>query len=363
MRLLNILENPLNCGSPSLKCGSTALAAIGIGSALISAWASSYSSEQANSQNRRIASEANEQNWKMLQEQERYNNPVNQRQMFEQAGFSPAAMLGNASSVGLGSAAQAAPSNPLFQQGSFDTMAQMLYNYQNLQSQTDEHRANVAKTNAESFNLNQQNMYAQQNYLIDTLRNIQALKSQGLDNVAKGLENDLNSKAFQFKLDNYLLQNEMLQAGINKHVADTNLVNINAMCAKENFKWIAPLNNAELQNKLAHLGTEFALQNMYGKEAQLAVQNTLESAARTTGQHISNGQLAEASEYIVGKMKAERKKADWDAISTMHSAYNSFNADNVNMYNLYKKGKRDLPTEFSNYAGRLFRNLMPLKLR
>lgn len=356
-----ICGEPFNFGSPSFKRGIETGAALAVGALVIGAIGTAVASNNANITNQEIAEKTNQQNWKMLEEQERYNSPVNQRAMFEQAGYSPTAMLGNASSVGLASASQAAPAQSIFHQGSFDQMAQMLFNYENLKSDTAEKRANVAKTDAESFNLNQQNIYAQQNYMIDTLRNIQSLKAQGLDNVAKGLENDLNSKAFQFKLDNYLLQNQMLQAGINKQVADTNLVNINAMCAEENFKWIAPLNNAELQNRLAHLGTEFALRNKYDKEAELAVQNVFESAARTTGQHISNAQASEAAQYFVGKMKSERDKAGWDAVSAAHSAYNSFNADNKNMFNLYQRGGKDIPTEFGSYAGRLLKRLNPFQ--
>lgn len=359
MSYLNyIVGEPLNCGSPSFKCGVEIGAALGLAAAVGSIWSASYGTEQTNAANRRLAQETNAAQEKMMERQAELNGAPNQRAMFEQAGYSPAAMLGNASSVGLGSAAQASAINP-FPQGSFDQMAQMLFNYQNLQSDTAEKRANVAKTNAESFNLNQQNVYAQQNYMIDTLRNIQALKAQGLDNVAKGLENDLNSKAFQFKLDNYLLQNQMLQAGINKHVADTNLININAMCAQEQFKWIAPLNNAKLQSELAHVGTELAMTNNYNKQAELAVQSIFESAARTTGQHISNSQASEAAQYFVGKMKAERDKAGWDAVSAANSAYNSFNADNKNMFNLYQRGGKDLPSEFSNYSGRLLKGLNP----
>ena len=315
---------PLNFGSPSLKRGVETAAAIGIGASVIGAWASSAAAERTNSANREIAQEANAQNMKMLEEQERYNNPVNQRAMFEQAGYSPAAMLGRASSVGLGSASQAAPAQSTLPFGSFDNMANMLFNYQNLAADTAEKRAGVLKTNAETFNMDAQNKFVEQQQQFELLNKIQQFKSMGLDNIAKGLENQFQSDSFQFRLQNLNLGNQLLQNQISKTIADTTMVEMNTMIAKKEFAWIDKIKSAELNLTLEKIGTEMAAQQNYGATARNQVAQALLAGAEKNKVDVDTNTARRAADSIVTSYRNAATKAHWDALTASHQARNTY---------------------------------------
>lgn len=352
-----ICGEPLNCGSPSLKRGIETAAAIGIGASVIGAWASSAAAERTNSANREIAQEANAQNMKMLEEQERYNNPVNQRAMFEQAGYSPAAMLGRATSVGLGSAAQAAPAQSTLPFGSFDNMANMLFNYQNLAADTAEKRAGVLKTNAETFNLDAQNQFVKQQQQFELLNKIQQFKSMGLDNIAKGLENQFASDSFQFRLQNLNLGNQLLQNQISKTIADTTMVEMNTMIAQKEFAWIDRIKSAELNLTLEKIGTEMAAQKNYGASARNQVAQALLAGAEKNKVDVDANTARRAADSIVKSYKEAATKAHWDALVSRNNSYNSYDPYLEGV----AKGKLRKPVIFSRAAGDFLNQFNPLK--
>lgn len=319
-----ICGEPLNCGSPSFKRGIETGAALGIGALVIGAIGSAVASNNANITNQEIAEKTNQQNWKMLQEQERYNNPVNQRQMFEQAGYSPAAMLGNASSVGLGSAAQAAPAQSVLPFGSFDNMANMLFNYQNLSADTAEKKANVLKTNAETFNMDAQNRFVEQQQQFELLNKIQQFKAMGLDNIAKGLENQFASDSFQFRLQNLNLGNQLLQNQISKTIADTTQIEMNTMIAQKEFAWIDKIKSAELNLTLEKIGTEMAAQQNYGASARNQVAQALLAGAEKNKVEVDANTARRAADSIVDSYRNAATKAHWDALTASHQARNSY---------------------------------------
>lgn len=352
-----ICGEPLNYGSPSFKRGIETAAAIGIGASVIGAWASSAAAERTNSTNREIAKEANSQNMKMLQEQERYNNPVNQRQMFEQAGYSPVAMLGNASSVGLGSAAQAAPSQSVLPFGSFDNMANMLFNYQNLSADTAEKKANVLKTNAETFNMDAQNRFVEQQQQFELLNKIQQFKSMGLDNIAKGLENQFASDSFQFRLQNLNLGNQLLQNQISKTIADTTQIEMNTMIAHKEFAWIDKIKSAELNLTLEKIGTEMAAQQNYGASARNQVAQALLAGAEKNKVDVDANTARRAADSIVKSYKEAATKAHWDALVSRNNSYNTYDPYLEGV----AKGKIRKPVIFGRAAGDFLQQFNPLK--
>lgn len=315
---------PLNCGSPSLKRGVETAAAIGIGASVIGAWASSAAAERTNSANREIAQEANREQEKLMDKQFELESPVVQRPLWEQAGFSPAAMLGRTSSVGLGSAAQAAPVHSTLPFGSFDNMANMLFNYQNLAADTAEKRAGVLKTNAETFNLDAQNQFVKQQQQFELLNKIQQFKSMGLDNIAKGLENQFQSDSYQFRLQNLNLGNQLLQNQISKTIADTTLVELNTMIAKKEFAWIDPIKSAELKLTLEKIGTEMAAQQNYGASARNQVAQALLAAAEKNKVDVDAITARRAADSIVDSYRNAATKAHWDALTASHQARNTY---------------------------------------
>lgn len=351
-----ICGDPLNFGSPSFKRGIETAAAIGIGASVIGALASSAAADRTNSTNREIAREANAQNMKMLEEQERYNNPVNQRAMFEQAGYSPAAMLGRATSVGLGSAVQAAPAQSNFPFGSFDNMANMLFNYQNLAADTAEKRAGVLKTNAETFNLDAQNQFVQQQQQFELLNKIQQFKSMGLDNIAKGLENQFQSDSFQFRLQNLNLGNQLLQNQISKTIADTTLVEMNTMIANKEFAWIDKIKSAELNLTLEKIGTEMAAQQNYGASARNQIAQALLAGAEKNKVNVDADTARRAADSIVDSYRNAATKAHWDALTASHQARNSYDPW---METVARKSSAKKAQNFMNFGKRAIDMINP----
>lgn len=352
-----ICGEPLNCGSPSFKRGIETAAALGVGIAAIGTIASAVSSNNANITNQEIAQETNKQNWKMLQEQERYNNPVTQRSMFEQAGFSPSAMLGHASSVGLGSAAQAAPAQSILPFGSFDNMANMLFNYQNLSADTAEKKANVLKTNAETFNMDAQNRFVEQQQQFELLNKIQQFKALGLDNIAKGLENQFASDSFQFRLQNLNLGNQLLQNQISKTIADTTQIEMNTMIAQKEYAWIDKIKSAELNLTLEKIGTEMAAQQNYGASARNQVAQALLAGAEKNKVDVDANTARRAADSLVKSYKEAATKAHWDALTSRNQSYNTYDPYLEGV----AKGKIRKPVIFGRAAGDFLQQFNPLK--
>lgn len=352
-----ICGEPFNCGSPSFKRGIETAAALAIGATVIGAVGSSIAASNTNATNREIAQEANAQNMKMLQEQERYNNPVNQRAMFEQAGYSPAAMLGNASSVGLGSAAQASPAQSVLPFGSFDNMANMLFNYQNLSADTAEKKANVLKTNAETFNMDAQNRFVEQQQQFELLNKIQQFKAMGLDNIAKGLENQFASDSFQFRLQNLNLGNQLLQNQISKTIADTTQIEMNTMIAQKEYAWIDKIKSAELNLTLEKIGTEMAAQQNYGASARNQVAQALLAGAEKNKVDVDANTARRAADSLVKSYKEAATKAHWDAITSRNQSYNTYDPYLEGV----AKGKIRKPVIFGRAAGDFLQQFNPLK--
>lgn len=357
MSYLNfIIGELLICGSPSFKCGVEVGAALGIAAAVGSIWSASYGTEQTNAANRRLAQESNAAQEKMMEKQAELNGAPNQRAMFEQAGYSPAAMLGNASSVGLGTAAQASATNP-FPSGSFDTMANMLFNYENLKADTSEKKAGVLKTNAETFNLDAQNRFVEQQQQFELLNKIQQFKSMGLDNIAKGLENQFASDSFQFRLQNLNLGNQLLQNQISKTIADTTLVEMNTMIAQKEFAWIDRIKSAELNLTLEKIGTEMAAQQNYGASARNQIAQALLAGAEKNKVNVEADTARRAADSIVKSYKEAATKAHWDTIVSRNQSNNTYDPYLEGV----AKGKIRKPVIFGRAAGDFLQQFNPLK--
>lgn len=112
------------------------------------------------------------------------------------------------------------------------------------------------------------------------------------------------------------LQNQSLAETIVNQRANTFYTEMQTALASANLAWLPKVKEAELAQLAAQTFAAVEAGKLSRKQGELAIQNALESEARTQGQKLSNSQ----SRFIVSKLSWEADKAKWDA---KHSKANS----------------------------------------
>lgn len=340
MRELNhfVCGAPYRLGAPPFKRGIETIAALGIGASLIGTWAASYNAERANSTNRGIAREANDQQWKMMQEQERYNGLPNQRALAEAAGYSPAAVLGNQSSIGLGSAAQAGPA-VVPDMSSFNQMSQMLFDARKMQSEVSLNEQSAQKQAADAAGQTIDNQYKSSLNIANIRKLIEEAKFTGSRNEEQMLENRFRDASFQYDLDNKVLTNRMLEEGINKTIADTNFVTSQKLLADKQFEWFDVLNDADLQYTLAKIGTENTMQQRNRAESVKLIADAILAKANTANVQVNTDIANRAADYIVAEQQNAAASEKWNAVLRQRDAnLRWLDLENYNVDKWFKRG-------------------------
>lgn len=109
------------------------------------------------------------------------------------------------------------------------------------------------------------------------------------------------------------LQNSSLAESIVNQRANTYYTEMQSTLAAANLAWLPKEKEAELAQYAANTFAAIQAGYLSQKQGELAVQNKLESAARTEGQNISNKTMRAQAKYIVSKMS-------WDAKYSKYSA-------------------------------------------
>ena len=310
-------------------------AAISGGASLLGGILGKNSQSSANKTNLLINRENQRWNEKMMDKQNAwnlaqwnrendYNSASQQVARLRAAGLNPYLMMQNGSSGSASSVTSAAPASA----GMSNTVSPFDYSsaaagVSNAVAQHYSNQlmvANVRKAIADAIGQEKQNTW------LDTKlqAEIESLK-----------QNTSSSKTRQ-ELDNFSLfraknmlvgelaqqdlQNSSLAESIVNQRANTYYTEMQSTLAAANLAWLPKEKEAELAQYAAN--TFAAIQSGYlsQKQGELAVQNKLESAARTEGQNISNKTMRAQAKYIVSKLSWEADKAKWDA---KHSKANS----------------------------------------
>lgn len=116
------------------------------------------------------------------------------------------------------------------------------------------------------------------------------------------------------------LQNQSLAETIVNQRANTLYTEMQTNLAAANLAWLPKEKEAEVAQYMANTFAAIQAGYLSQKQGELAMQNKLESAARTEGIHITNKTIKAQSRYIVAKASWDASKSKWDAI---HSKANS----------------------------------------
>lgn len=303
-------------------------AAISGGASLLGGILGKNSQSSANKTNLLINRENQKWNEKMMDKQNAwnlaqwnrendYNSASQQVARYRAAGLNPYLMMQNGSAGSASSVTSAAPGNA----GMSNTVSPFDYSsavagVSNAVAQHYSNQlmvANVRKAVAEAIGQEKQNTW------IDA--ELQAKIENLKQNTSSTKTRQELDKFSLFRAKNMLvgelaqqdLQNQSLAENIVNQRANTLYTEMQSTLAAANLAWLPKEKEAELAQYAAN--TFAAIQSGYlsQKQGELAVQNKLESAARTEGQNISNKTMRAQAKYIVSKMS-------WDAKYSKYSA-------------------------------------------
>ena len=332
-------------------------AAISGGFSLLGGILGKNSQSSANKTNLQINRENQAWNEKMMDKQNawnlaqwnrenEYNSASQQVARLKAAGLNPYLMMsggsaGSASSVTSASPASAGMSNsvsPFDYSAAAAGISNAVAQHYNNQLMT----ANVRKAIAEAIRQEKENTWLDtklQAEIENLKQNTSSSKTrQELDKFSLFH----NKTMLVGELAQQDLQNQSLAQNIVNQQANTLYTQMQTTLAEANLKWLPKVKEAEIAQYAANTFAAIQAGNLSKKQGELAIQNKLESAARTEGQHINNETLRGQSRYIVAKMSWDASKAKWDA---KHSMNNS-GPDNVQKF-LYNIGSGTIQPDTS----------------
>lgn len=318
-----------HCHTPlSLGAGTAIAAGISGLSSIFGGILGKNSQSSANNTNLQINRENQAWNEKMMDKQNawnlaqwnrenEYNSAAQQVARYRAAGLNPYLMMQNGSAGSASSVTSAAPGNagmsntvsPFDYSAAAAGVGNAVTQYYSNQLMS----ANVRKAIAEAIGQEKQNTW------LDTKlqAEIEALKQ----NTSSSKTRQELDKFSLFRSKNMLvgelaqqdLQNQSLAENIVNQRANTLYTEMQTNLAAANLAWLPKVKEAEVAQYMAN--TFAAMQSGYlsQKQGELAMQNKLESAARTDGIKINNKTIKAQAKYIVAK-------ASWDAKMSKYSA-------------------------------------------
>lgn len=274
-------------------------AASGIAGGLIGK-SSSDSAAQAQLQATR---ETNRNNYMIARENNEYNNIVNQRKRFEEAGLNPNLMLDGASSIAADtSGTQQVPDMSSLAAGGLQlgqsiasagqNIAQMVYQ-NNLQ------KAQAAKVNAEAEGIVKDNTYKDADYALK-------FANMAADTNQKNKQRDLLQWELSFKelakqnmLKQIDLQNSQLDSQVKLNIVSAAYQSVEANKASFELKWLPKKFALEADQIVAETVAAQAAAGASRAQAEAAVEQALLSKAQAAGVRIDNEVKDSAKRYSV----------------------------------------------------------------
>lgn len=309
----------------------TGAAIINGGASLLNGIGSLFSGSSANRRNVAMQRETNALNYKMFQEQNqyntnmwhmtnKYNSPAAQVQRLMAAGLNPYLML-NGGSAGTAqsmlSASPAAVQSPSVNPLPFNFDGSSVANTM-IQGQLAD--ANVRKIIAEAAGQEKQNQW----YDVKLQAEIENLKQNTHSGKAReeldkfGL---IHARSmWSGELAAQSLQNSSLAESVINQRANTLYTQMQSTLAEMNIAWLPKMKQAELAQLSAQTFAAIEAGKLSQKQGVAAIQNALESQARTQGIKINNNTLKAQSKYIISKASWDANKSKWDSIHSKHNS-------------------------------------------
>ena len=300
-----------HCHTPlSLGAGTAIAAGISGLSSIFGGILGKNSQSSANRTNLQINRENQKWNEKMMDKQNAwnlaqwnrendYNSASQQVARLRAAGLNPYLMMQNGSAGSASSVTSSAPGNagmsntvsPFDYSAAAAGVGNAVSQYYNNQLMS----ANVRKAIAEAIGQEKQNTW------IDA--ELQAKIENLKQNTSSSKTRQELDKFGLFRAKNMLvgelaqqdLQNQSLAETIVNQRANTLYTEMQTALASANLSWLPKVKEAELSSLAAQTFAAVQAGKLSQKQGQLAIQNALESAARTQGQKLTNYQ----SRYIV----------------------------------------------------------------
>lgn len=296
-------------------------AIIGAVGSLFGAGANTASTAATNKANKEIAQMNNEWNYRMFQEQQdynremwnaqnEYNSAVNQRARLNEAGLNPYMMMdgGSAGTAGAANGVNPPSAQPVQVQApqiDLSTPASFLQQAIELHSVQGQRDADATLKQRQAEQIGIENQYKAAELVAELARKSEETNSFKLRNSYQNIINRLQLDTYssdvaikQRTADNIKTLNELNRAEIA-------LKSINTVAMQKQINWI----DKEAAARIASL---LASANLSNEQAKQAIQNTLESSARTNGIKINNKILNSASQDIIDKYKYDSNQSYWD---------------------------------------------------
>lgn len=306
-------------------------AAISGGASLLGGILGKNSQSSANKTNLLINRENQKWNEKMMDKQNawnlaqwnrenEYNSASQQVARFRAAGLNPYLMMQNGSAGSASSVTSAAPGNAGMSNTvspyDFSSAAAGVSNAVAQHYNNQLMAANVRKAIADAVGQEKQNTWLDTRLQAEIENIKQNTKSSAVQAAWTKFQKLQGQTMLTGLLAQQDLQNQSLAENIVNQRANTLYTEMQSSLAAANLSWLPKLKEAELASLAAQTFAAVQSGKLSMHQGQLAIQNALESAARTQGQKLTNFQ----SRYIVSKLSWEADKAKWDAI---HSKANS----------------------------------------
>lgn len=332
-------------------------AAISGGASLIGGIFGKNSQSSANKTNLQINRENQKWNEKMMDKQNawnlaqwnrenEYNSASQQVARFKAAGLNPYLMMSNGSAGSASSVTSASPASA----GMSNTVSPFDYSASaaGVSNAVAQHysnelmTANVRKAIAEAIRQEKENTW------LDTKlqAEIENLKQNTKSSFAQEELTKFQKLQGQTMLSGLVaqqsLQNQSLAENIANQRANTYYTEMQSALAAADLAWLPKVKEAEIAQYAANTFAAIEAGHLSQKQGELAIQNKLESAARTEGTKITNNTLKGQARYVVAKMSWDAAKSKWEA----KHAENNAGPDSFGKF-LYRIGSGDVKPDTS----------------
>lgn len=252
-----------------------------------------------NAFNERMMDKQFEQNYRLMEEQNRYNSAESQVARLKAAGLNPSLALGqiasgsatsaSANATGMPSASQVTMQAPQFQ-GFSDAIRYML--------EKRESDAAVNKMNAETKGIQMSNEFAFWHNYLDLEGKYLQNRGTYADNYRKRIENNILPSMLSEQYQNMKLQNMDLQQS-------TQMKHFQSLMLEKQFNVFDTDFKMRMADMASQIELRMAQKQLTEKQATHEVLKWLETNERTNGLKISNDTNQRMADYIVEKAKLD----------------------------------------------------------
>lgn len=290
----------------------TAQEGIGFGLDALSTLGAMYSQSQANKMNRQLFEKQLEQNWKMLESQQHYNSPLNQRRMLEEAGYSPYSLFmsnGQASS-GLGSAGSAPTMQSEFQgfnANNFDIASQRESQRELVDSQVKKNRADQAYVTEQA----ETERVARSYDLAETIARIgnllQSTDNEHIQGLLLELARKVKEGTVEYEIKQADLNNQLTQKDIEETSNRAANYAMETKYVEEQLKWLPLQAKASIRETLASAFAQMEQGKLSKEMAKTEVTKRITERAKKHGIDIQNETAERLADFLVdeGYWKAQ----------------------------------------------------------